>query len=181
MCTCICICVYIYIYIYTYIYIYIYIHTYITTWVPPARVRSRVSACLAATPSNNITTIIIIIIITIITITITITITTTTITTTIMTTILTILTNIYDARLRPRVKSGPGGRLEPMPRSVLRPILTVIPGHALHANSLQRQIGVGTLVSSQKRRAVVVRQINQLSTGRQPPGGAGVAAYMGSR
>ena len=33
----------------------------------------------------------------------------------------------------------------------------IIPGHALHEKRLQRQIGVGTLISSQERRAAVVR------------------------
>ena len=36
-----------------------------------------------------------------------------------------------------------------------------IPGHALHEKGLQRQIGDGTLVSSQKRRAAVVPRINR--------------------
>ena len=31
---------------------------------------------------------------------------------------------------------------------------SVFPGHALHEKSLQRQIGVGTLISSQERRAL---------------------------
>ena len=35
-----------------------------------------------------------------------------------------------------------------------------IPGHALHEIGLQRQIGVGTLVSSQERRALAVPLIN---------------------
>ena len=37
----------------------------------------------------------------------------------------------------------------------------MIPGHALHANGLQRQIGDGTLVSNQERRAAVVPRINR--------------------
>ena len=43
-----------------------------------------------------------------------------------------------------------------------------LPGHALHEKGLQRQIGVGTLVSSQERRALVVPLINRLSTAGQP-------------
>ena len=38
-----------------------------------------------------------------------------------------------------------------------------VPGHALHEKGLQRQIGVGTQVSSQERRAAVVPQINWTS------------------
>ena len=44
---------------------------------------------------------------------------------------------------------------------------TSIPGHALHEEGLQRQIGVGTQVSSQERRAAVFPRINRLSTDRQ--------------
>ena len=36
-----------------------------------------------------------------------------------------------------------------------------IPGHALHEKGLQRQIGVGTLVNSQQRRALAVPVINR--------------------
>ena len=36
-----------------------------------------------------------------------------------------------------------------------------IPGHALHEKGLQRQIGDGTLVSSQERRALAVPLINR--------------------
>ena len=39
-----------------------------------------------------------------------------------------------------------------------------IPGHALHEKGLQRQIGVGTLFSSQERRALAVPLINRGST-----------------
>ena len=35
------------------------------------------------------------------------------------------------------------------------------PGHALHEKGLQRQIGVGTLLSSQKRRALFVPRFNR--------------------
>ena len=39
-------------------------------------------------------------------------------------------------------------------------IRQVIPGHALHEKGVQRQIGVGTLVNSQQRRALAVTVIN---------------------
>ena len=39
-----------------------------------------------------------------------------------------------------------------------------VPGHAVHEKGLQRQIGVGTLVSSQERRALAVPLINRGST-----------------
>ena len=44
----------------------------------------------------------------------------------------------------------------------------LVPGHALHEKGLQRQIGVGTLVSSQERRALAVPLINRGSTAGQP-------------
>ena len=44
----------------------------------------------------------------------------------------------------------------------------IFPGQALHETGLQRQIGVGTLVSSQERRAAVVPRISRGSTGYQP-------------
>ena len=44
----------------------------------------------------------------------------------------------------------------------------VVPGHALHEKGLQRQIGVGTLVNSQQRRALAVSVINRGSTGYKP-------------
>ena len=37
----------------------------------------------------------------------------------------------------------------------------MIPGHALHEKGLQRQIGVGTLVNNQQRRALAVPVINR--------------------
>ena len=40
-----------------------------------------------------------------------------------------------------------------------------IPGHALHEKGSQRQKGVGSLVSSQERRALLVPVTNRLSTG----------------
>ena len=40
-------------------------------------------------------------------------------------------------------------------------------GHDLHEMGLQRQIGVGTLVSSQERRALAVPLINRLATAGQ--------------
>ena len=39
-----------------------------------------------------------------------------------------------------------------------------VPGHALHEKGLQRQIGVGTVVSSQERRALLVPRLNRWST-----------------
>ena len=45
----------------------------------------------------------------------------------------------------------------------------VFPGYALHEKGLQRQIGVGTLVSSQEQRALLVLVINRSSTGRFVP------------
>ena len=44
----------------------------------------------------------------------------------------------------------------------------VIPGHALHEKGLQRQIGDGTLVSSQERRALAVPLINRGTIAGQP-------------
>ena len=46
--------------------------------------------------------------------------------------------------------------------------LFLLPEHAWLENELQRQIGVGTLVSSQERRAGFVPRINRLSADRQP-------------
>ena len=43
----------------------------------------------------------------------------------------------------------------------------IIPGHALHEKGLQGQIGDGTLVSSQERRALAVLVINRLSNAGQ--------------
>ena len=53
----------------------------------------------------------------------------------------------------------------------------LFPGHALHEMGLQRQLGVGTLVSSQVRRAAVVPRKNRLSTRRFVP----PAVYIGFR
>ena len=44
-----------------------------------------------------------------------------------------------------------------------------VPGHALLEKDLQRQLGAGTLVSSQERRAAVVPRINRGSTARCVP------------
>ena len=43
-----------------------------------------------------------------------------------------------------------------------------IPGHALHEKGLQRQKGVGPLVSSQEHRALPVPRCNRLSTAYKP-------------
>ena len=40
--------------------------------------------------------------------------------------------------------------------AIFASLYTGVPEHALHEKGLQRQIGVGTLVSSQERRTVVV-------------------------
>ena len=45
---------------------------------------------------------------------------------------------------------------------------SMIPGHALHEKGLQRQIGVGTMVNSQQRRALAVPVMNRRSTAGQP-------------
>ena len=49
-----------------------------------------------------------------------------------------------------------------------RPCMKRVPGHALHEEGLQRQIGVGTLVNSQQRRALAVLLLSRLSTAGQP-------------
>ena len=46
--------------------------------------------------------------------------------------------------------------------------LNSFPGHALHEKGLQRQTSVGTLVSSQERRAAVVPRINRGKTADKP-------------
>ena len=50
-----------------------------------------------------------------------------------------------------------------------------VPGHAWYENGLQRQIGAGTLVSSQEQRTLLVPVINRSSTGRFVP----ATVYMG--
>ena len=47
-------------------------------------------------------------------------------------------------------------------------LFILYPGLALHEKGLQRQIGFGTLVSSQERRALAVPLINRGSTAGQP-------------
>ena len=42
-----------------------------------------------------------------------------------------------------------------------RALFIPIPGHALHEKGFQRQIGVGTLINSQQRRALAVPVINR--------------------
>ena len=44
------------------------------------------------------------------------------------------------------------------------PLMSMIPGYALHEKGLQRQISNGPLVSSQERRAAVTPRINRWST-----------------
>ena len=50
---------------------------------------------------------------------------------------------------------------------VNRPLRSRFPGHALHETDSQGQLGVGTLVSNQERRALVVPLINCRSTAGQ--------------
>ena len=45
----------------------------------------------------------------------------------------------------------------------------IISGHALHEKGIQRQVGVGTLVNSQQRKALAVPLINRWSTGHFVP------------
>ena len=52
-----------------------------------------------------------------------------------------------------------------------------IPGHALHEKGLQRQKGVGPLVSSQEQRALLVPRLHRSSTGRCVP----PSVYIGFR
>ena len=56
---------------------------------------------------------------------------------------------------------------------------TRFPGHALHEKGLQRQMGVGTLVSSQERRAPLVQQINRRRTGRERDVNRGFCSSVG--
>ena len=44
---------------------------------------------------------------------------------------------------------------------VLVPMFMFIPGHALHEKGLQRQKGVGPLVSSQEKRELLILLINR--------------------
>ena len=43
-----------------------------------------------------------------------------------------------------------------------------VPGYALHGKNLQKQTGVGPMVSSQERRALFVPRFNRLQTACQP-------------
>ena len=49
-----------------------------------------------------------------------------------------------------------------------RHVREIVPGHALHDKGLQKQKGVGPLVSSQEHRALPVPVTNRLSSGCQP-------------
>ena len=53
-------------------------------------------------------------------------------------------------------------------------------GHALHEKGLQRQLGVGTLVSSQERRALLVPLMNPLQTADGPVVNRGSTAGFAS-
>ena len=55
----------------------------------------------------------------------------------------------------------------------------VIPGHALHEKGLQRQTGVGPLVSSQEQRALLVSVISRLSTNCQPVVNCSLCSFIG--
>ena len=70
----------------------------------------------------------------------------------------------------------------------MRLLYVFFPGHALYDKDLQRQISVGTLVSSQERRALAVQLMNRLSFAGQSLVNCGSAAdfvplsvYMGLR
>ena len=52
--------------------------------------------------------------------------------------------------------------------NMAKQLFSRIPANVLHEKGLQRQIGVGTLVSSQERRALAVPLINRLSAAGQP-------------
>ena len=89
-------------------------------------------------------------------------------------------------------KSGPESRIPPVPAPTRLTRLgrarpgpgparsrgyALIPGHALHEKGLQRQKGVGPLVSSQEQRALLVPRFNRGSTaGFVPP-----SVYIGFR
>ena len=64
-------------------------------------------------------------------------------------------TSSHHRRIRTHTFRFPSDR-----RPILRARKSKIPGHALHEKGLQRQIGVGTLVNSQQRRALAVPVIN---------------------
>ena len=68
--------------------------------------------------------------------------------------------------LRPRLRHA--GREDCRRGGPVAPQRKNIPGHSLHEKRLQRQIGVGTLVSSQERIAFAVPLISRLSTAGQP-------------
>ena len=57
--------------------------------------------------------------------------------------------------------------------------LSFVPGHALYEKGLQRQIGVGTLVSSQERRGLAVPSTNRGSTAGQPLVNRGFSSSVG--
>ena len=62
---------------------------------------------------------------------------------------------------------APGSHDQPVPCPGLGSD-KLFPGHALHEKGLQRQIGVGTLVNSQQRRALAVPVTNRWSTAGHP-------------
>ena len=67
--------------------------------------------------------------------------------------------------------------------AVLSPIVrlatvVVVPGHALHEKNLRRQIGDGSLVSSEERKAAVVLRINRVSTADKPRINSGSRGFV---
>ena len=62
---------------------------------------------------------------------------------------------------QPGMKSGRRPAYKPNEPLVNRGLCSSIPEHILHEKGLQRQLGVGTLVSNQERRAAVVRRTNR--------------------
>ena len=68
---------------------------------------------------------------------------------------------------QPGTKSDRGPDDQPVVNRGLRSSICFL-GHALHEKGLQIQIGVGTLVSSQEQRALLVLLINWLTTAGQP-------------
>ena len=68
---------------------------------------------------------------------------------------------LADIQTKTHVSVVSGRRLTALDQNV---VVVLVPGHSLHEKGVQRQIGVGTLVSNKERRAAVVPRINRLST-----------------
>ena len=58
--------------------------------------------------------------------------------------------------------------VRPDPTRLWYVLRQIVPGHSSHENDFERQISVGTLVSSQERRALFVPLMNRLQTAGQP-------------